>query len=260
MPRGGIAKFRIWETQTMAPELAAQFPDIRTYSGQGIDDGTATIKLDWTPLGFHAMILSSNTGSIFIDPYSNGNKTNYISYYKNDFKKKGALLELPQRRPIENIAKRPIAGENILNSVGTKLSTYDIAIACTHEYAIAVCDPLTPTVPLTLGAITTVVNRMNQIYERDLSIHFNLVANEASIIFVTAGSDPFTGNEDPEILIDESQTQIGTMIVSANYDIGHTFSTGAGGYASPVVVCSSNDKAEGVTGCPTPVGDPVISD
>ncbi|UEG49276.1 M12 family metallo-peptidase [Ferruginibacter lapsinanis] len=259
MPNGTTAKFHVWETEIMAPELAAKFPDIKTYTGQGVDDKTATIKIDWTPLGFHAMILSALSGTILIDPYSNGNKVNYISYFKSDFKKKGAFKELAPKKLTENL-HRPIQGNNILAGVGTQLRTYRLAIACTHQYAAAVCSPSAPTVALTLSAIVTAVNRINQVYEKELSIHFTLIANENSIIFPTAGVDPFTGNDDAQILVDESQSVIGTTIGSANYDIGHTFSTGAGGAASVGVVCSTNHKAEGVTGTSNPVGDPFVID
>ncbi|MES2432046.1 MAG: zinc-dependent metalloprotease family protein [Bacteroidota bacterium] len=260
MPDGKTAAFYIWESTVMAPELAAKFPEIKTYTGQGVDDKTATIKIDWTLLGFHAMILSAVTGSIFIDPYSNGNLTDYISYFKKDFKKKGRFKEFPQRKPTNNTGQRPVSEQGILAAVGTQLFKYDLAIACTHEYATAVCAPMTPTLALTLGAIVTAVNRMNQVYENELSVHFDLVAGESNIIFVTAGSDPFNGNDDPEILIDESQTVINANIGSANYDIGHTFSTGAGGLATIGCVCNNSQKAEGVTGTEDPVGDPFVID
>ena len=42
----------------MAPELAALHPDIHTWAGHGIDDPTATIHADLSPLGFHASVRS----------------------------------------------------------------------------------------------------------------------------------------------------------------------------------------------------------
>ncbi len=106
MPKGDTAKFYIWESSPMAPELAAQFPDIKSYTGQGITDGTATIKIDWTEFGFHAMILSPVTGSVFIDPYAQGTTTNYISYFKQDLKKNGLFIEAVPKKLRANTHKR----------------------------------------------------------------------------------------------------------------------------------------------------------
>ena len=68
----------------MAPELAAKFPDIRTWAGQGIDDPAETVRLDWTPQGFHGMVLSAARGRVFIDPQSRDDTTTYMSYYTRD--------------------------------------------------------------------------------------------------------------------------------------------------------------------------------
>jgi subtilisin-like proprotein convertase family protein len=255
MPDGSVARFRVWESSVMAPELAAAYPGIRTYTGQGIDDPTATIKLDWTEFGFHAMVLSPTTGSIFIDPYDQKTVLNYISYYKTDFNKKGSYYELPPRKRKEAaIQSRPT---NVLEGacVGTQLRKYKLAVACTHEYAAIATGLPTPTKAETLAKIVTTVSRVSGIYEKELSIRLELVANETDIIFTTAATDPFTGNDNGEVLIDESQTVIDARIGNANYNIGHTFSTGAGGLAAVGVICLTGQKANGVTGSPTPTGD-----
>jgi hypothetical protein len=84
MPDGTLQKFRVVESSVMAPELAAQFPDIKTFNVKGIDDPSVSGKLDWNDYGFHAM-LRTVLGDVYIDPYSNNNIEDYITYYTSDF-------------------------------------------------------------------------------------------------------------------------------------------------------------------------------
>ena len=85
------------------------------------------------------------------------------------------------------------------------------------------------------------MNRINQVYETELSIRLILVDNNDSLInlSVSAGMHNNTNQ-----LINQSQEVIDDIIGSENYDIGHTFSTGAGGLASLGVPCNDNEKLE----------------
>ena len=90
MPDGSFTRFEIFEYQVMHPDLAAKFPDIKTYTGKGIDDASATIKLDVTSFGFHAMVRSAN-GQVFIDPYNKNTTAYYMSYNKKDLLRLGGF-------------------------------------------------------------------------------------------------------------------------------------------------------------------------
>lgn len=254
MPYGGFQRFNIVESNMMEPGLAAIVPDIKTFGGQGIDDPTATIKIDVTSFGFHAMILSPVGGSVFIDPYSRNSVSGYISYYKKDYKSSKKLIEKGYKESLEKIDETTNRQRTqAIVCVGATLKTYRLAVACTGEYAAAV-GATTPA--QALSAIVTSVNRVNGIYEKELDIRLVLVANNIKVVFTNAATDKFQGNDDAEILIDESQKVITDSIGTANFDIGHTFSTGGGGLAGLGVVCKASEKANGITGSPVPAGDP----
>lgn len=82
-PNGDFERFAIVESPVMHPELAAKFPNIKTYRGYGLDQPAATIRLDYTDHGFHAQVLSPD-GQYYVDPYFHLQTDLYMSYYKHD--------------------------------------------------------------------------------------------------------------------------------------------------------------------------------
>src|SRR5574338_449187 len=251
MPDGTMQKFSILESPVMASELAAKYPNIKTYTGKGIDDSYASVKLDWTMHGFHAMILTAE-GNIFIDPYSLGDIHNYISYYTKDFNKSGAAFECEVISDESRINELNYLKElMILTPTGPQLRTYRLAVAATGEYTTF----FGGTVPQGLAAVVTSVNRVNGVYETEVAVRMILVANNDTLIFTNASTDPYTNNNGSTML-GQNQTTIDARIGNANYDIGHVFSTGGGGVAYLGVICVTGLKARGVTGSSAPVGDP----
>lgn len=254
MPDGTKAKFKIWKSSVMAPKLAGQFPQIVTLTGQGVDDRYATIKLDLTELGFHAQIKSVVTGDVYIDPYAKKDIENYIIYKKSDLINKNPRV--CETKEEETALEKKNVQKTVTPSVGTQIRIFRMAVACTGEYAIAATGSSSPTVAQTLSAIVTSINRVNGVYEQEVASRLVLVDNETSVIFTNPNTDPFNGNDNAGTLISESQTQITALIGTANFDIGHTFSTGGGGLAGLGVICNNSQKARGITGSPNPVGDP----
>jgi hypothetical protein len=103
--------------------------------------------------------------------------------------------------------------------------------------------------------MVTTMNRVNGVYERDVAIHMNIIAQNTSIIYLNGSTDPYTNNSGSAML-NENQSTCDAVIGTANYDIGHVFSTGGGGIAQLNSPCGSSGKARGVTGGGSPVGDP----
>ena len=267
MPDGTFARFRIVKSPVVEPGLAANFPGLdQTFSAQGIDDPTMVMRFDLLPTGFHAMVLSTGE-TIFVDPYATGDMYNYISYYKKDVRRVGPAFECDFINPEGDIVvdTNKVKGEpEVIN--GSTRRTYRLALAATNEYAVAVGGN---TIAGTLAAQVLVMNRVNGVYERDVAIHMNVIANNNLVIYAgdnlscggpcTAANDPYTNN-DGGTMLGQNQTNLDAVIMSANYDIGHVFSTGGGGIATLNSPCNAATKARGVTGLGNPVGDPFAID
>lgn len=249
LPDGGFGEFRIVESPIMEPALAARYPQIRTWLGQGIDDPTATLRFDLTPKGFHAQILSVH-GSVYVDPYAKDDSEHYIAYHRRDAARR--------ERPRCEVTGEEIAeGERHLHvhelspqlSSGATLRTYRLAMAATGEYT----QYHGGTVLDGLSAIVTTMNRVNGIYEREVSLRMVLVANNDLIVYTDPGTDPYANTSGD---LSANQTNLTNVIGAANYDIGHLVGTGGGGIAMLRSVCNGSSKARGLTGSANPLGDP----
>jgi hypothetical protein len=251
---GTFQTFRVVESPIMEPSLAARFPEIKTYSGQGVDDPTATTRFDWTPQGFHALILSSK-GTALVEPYDPETTENYIVYFQRDVPASSFDCDVSEAEQENAIAE----SKKFLSSRGLRpeitsdsnLRTYRLAVAATAEYTQKYGGG---NVPDALSAMTTTVNSVNAIYQIELSIKLIFVANETDIIFTDPATDGYT-SDNPSALISENQIKLDAVIGPANYDIGHVFdgrSEAPGffsfqGLASISSVCRDGVKARGVS-------------
>ncbi len=244
-PDGAFHRFELIEAPVMSEALARKFPEIKSYRGQGIDDPLLTLRLDISPSGVHVQVLGPE-GTFIVDPTPVENR--YMTFNKRANAVKGGGFEcLVQARTADGLS-RPVNITPMRS--GTELRTYRLAMACTGEYA----QSFGGSTMSAMAAINTTVNRVTGIYERELAIRLVLVDNNDQIIFTNPNTDPFD-NSNPNILINQSQATIDQKIGDANYDIGHTLSTGAGGLAGLGVVGESGRKARGVTGRNNPSGD-----
>ena len=262
---GEIQRFKLEESPIMAPELAAKYPEIKTYKVHGIDNPAAGGRLSISPKGFHAMI-SDPSGTFYIDPESGDT---YKAYSK-----KSQVHPEPFKCGVE--------GHNHLAPLGTtasrpayrtagSLRVYRLAVATTGEYVEAIGDvdgDLDIDKDDAIVEIINAINRVDQIYERDLGVRLVLIGQNTDIVYTNKFTDPYTdpySNTDTcainntcastADLLEQNQTNINSVIGLDNYDIGHVFSRGGGGLAEVGSVCRDSVKAGGVTGLPNPTGD-----
>jgi hypothetical protein len=263
-PEGTIVRFRLEESPMLAPNIAAQFPTWKTYSGQGIDDPTATARFDYNINGFHGYVMGA-TGTFLIDPYSLSDQKNYIVYYKGNVSESSEPFTCNVGGNKTENAKlsSPIAPEAFSN--GTQLRTYRLAVAATKEYT----NFFGGNVNTAFGMVQTTVNRLIVIYRRELASTFMLVTG-TSHVFTNAndGGYPEATNSmvadlslpRNQIVMDMGNTaNPGNPgpVGNANYDIGHVLSrTGnPNGLASSPSLCDPTAKAQGFTGAQVPQFD-----
>ncbi len=260
MPDSTFQRFLVKESPILAPELSAAFPEIKTYSAQGIDDPTATARFGWTSAGFHSIHLSGETGSVYIDPYTPGDTGTYIVANKSSLQKPGESWICQVTGTHVEAAHRL---ENAFPiSHGSSVRTYRLALAATAEYtalAPAAGANAAGSPGAAVARIVATMNRVNGIYERELSVRMTVATGPAggdptALIFTDAATDGYT-NTSGGAMLTENQTKLDAVIGTANYDLGHVFSTGGGGVAFLGSPCSATQKAGGVTGSSNPTGD-----
>lgn len=268
LPNGQERLFKVWDCPMMPDELAAKYPEIRTFSAVAVDNPTVTAKLDFTWYGFHAMIFDGEHTS-FIDPYDNYRDGYYFSHYKADevrtFDQKMTceVHSTPSATKDEAMSLQPHIDPKTAARTGNgwQLRTYRLAVSASNQYSAAATGLTAPTIAQVFAKITTSINRINGVYEREFAVHLNFVAKEDTVIWNVRtggpnGTDPFNGiNSNGTACLGANQTQCTNRIGTANYDLGHVFTTGGGGISGLGIVCISNQKARSVTGSPTPVGD-----
>jgi hypothetical protein len=251
LPNGLFSTFILTPSSVMNSELAAKYPSIKTFTGYQIDKPEHQGNFDITPHGFHGVFTFEND-KVFIDPISRNDRSTYHSYFRSDAEplSLSALGKRLSPRKNPSLINKVIVSKNSNSQGSIKVNdiiTYRIAVSTTAEYSIFHGG----TKEGSLAALVTMLNRVNEVYQRDLAIKLELVANNDSIIFTDASTDPFTNTDED---LDLNTDVINTAIGADNYDIGHVVGTGGGGIAGFGVVCSGF-KAEGLTGSDSPTND-----
>lgn len=266
LPDGRFINVHARPAQTLSNTLAQRFPDIRTWSVSSPDRPALSGVIDLSPYGFHAMLITADGERLFIDPETGGTQTSpaalrtaHLQPHTSFSQRHNAAAfnhnwscathdnTLHEQTRTTRQARPEDSGEDdsIAARPGENLRTYRIAIAATAEYTNEHAGGSTTQA---LSKIVSTLNRINQIYQRDLSIKLQLVSG-TEVIYTDPASDPYTNSSAFNMMF-ENQKNLDNVVGSQNYDIGHVFGTDGGGIATVASACQHPDKAKGVTGLP----------
>ncbi|MCV3289316.1 M12 family metallo-peptidase [Aeromonas media] len=252
LPDGKEVTFSLQPYDLLPADLAAKYPGIRTFKGHDEANPVETGRVDLGPQGFHAMF-SHQGRMVFVDPLRNGE--GYAVYYQQDAHSR---LEEEVDRVIGSKADK-LARQVLVD--GNERKRYVIAISAAGEYT----QYHGGTVEAGLGAITTLLNRVNEVYQRDVAAEFQLASGNDTIIFTDAATDPFFNGDDPsgsglsDVDVNMQVQAVAQTQGLGAFDIGHVVNTGGGGLAGLGVLCTA-DKSAGMTGSSNPVGDAFFID
>ncbi|KAB8154402.1 T9SS type A sorting domain-containing protein [Kordia sp. TARA_039_SRF] len=245
---GKLETFKMYEASVFAPELAAKFPDIKSYVGFSQENYGAEVRLSISHKGVQTMISYPNRPTVFMQP-AGSDITNYVVYTRDA--RTSSVSEF-NCTTIDEVQSRLTDDSNVqLEDANDQiLRTFRIAISVTGEYT----QYHGGTVADAMAAINATMTRVNAIFEVDMAVTFEVIANNDTIVFTNANSDPYSpassGAGGAWNL--ELQNYLTGSIGNAAYDIGHLFGASGGGGNAGCIGCvcvddtaSTNDRNKG---------------
>nr|MBA2248694.1 peptidase [Chitinophagaceae bacterium] len=246
---GQIEQFEVFEASNFAPDLQARFPEIRAFSGRGITDKYATLKLSISPQGLQTMVFRTERDNEFIEPYSQDHNVYAVFTSHRTPGKLPWTCTTPDQILATGIGAS-LGNQSVLRSTGD-LKTMRLAQSVTAEYSNYFGATSASQVGLVLAAINATLARCNGVYEKDLALHLNLIAASTNVIYYNPATDPYS----PASVgaggawNNQLQTTLTNVIGDINYDIGHLFgASGGGGNAGCIgCICVNGSKGSGFT-------------
>lgn len=245
---GKMEQFRIVEASVLHPDLQAQYPNIRSYAGQGIDNPADVIRFSMSPKGFQSMRLSPDKPATFIEAYTN-DLNQYVVFNRQDRRIEQDDFECT----VTDAMNTNISGDGsaMRNADDGLLRTYRLAVSTTGEYTAYHGG----TKALALAAINATMTRVNGVFENDFNVTMIVIANNSNVIYTNSGNDPYTASSNYN---SQLQSTLTSVIGETNYDIGHLFARDSNNGNAGCIgcVCVNGQKGSGFTSRTDPEGDP----
>lgn len=251
---GDLEAFEVYETSVFSPELAAKYPNIKSFTGISTDGKGTRLRMSTSPEGLQTMVSYVDKANVFMQQTHRG--SNQYILYDNSAKqnvdksfKCETLDAFNGAFNKKNATKIDEGGAN-----NQTLQKFRIAISVTGEYTAYYGG----TIAGALAGINATLTRVNEIFETDMAVTFELV-NATQLIYTNAATDPYSNVDNLDNWNAELQNNLTATIENGAYDIGHLFgASGGGGDAGCIgCVCIDNLKGSAYTspGDDVPEGD-----
>ena len=253
---GDLQSFKIYEASVFSPDLAEKYPNIKSYVGLATDNSGTRLRMSVSPQGVQTMITYIDKPMVFMQPVTKGSNE-YVLYdraVKTTSKKKfecRTIDALSERFDKSNTTAKTSVNEGGAND--KTLQKFRIAISTTAEYTAyhndgnpgngdAVADAL--------AAVNATLTRVNEVFETDMAVRFELV-NAPQLIYTDPLTDPYSNSDvgADGTWSSELQSNLTSVITETAYDIGHLFGATGGGGSSGCIgcVCVDGSKGSGYT-------------
>lgn len=254
---GTLETFNIVESPVFSPSLAEKYPNIKSYVGIGVNNPQTSLCMSVSPQGIQTMITYADNPTVFMQPVSK-NSTKYVLYNRTSKDNLNNTFKCnTQDNPDNYSNKKSTTSKTLINEGGANnqtLQKFRIAISTTAEYTAYHDDgdPLNgDAVADALAAINATLTRVNDVFETDMAVRFELV-DATQLIYTDPATDPYSDadigtNSDDTLDYWSLQLQntLTNVIGNNAYDIGHLFgASGGGGNAGCIGCVCENDSAD----------------
>lgn len=235
--KGEMEQFEMFEASNFEPELQAQYPEIRSYVGIGIDDKKAHLRMSIDPKGVQTMIFRAGKKTEFMEPYSETGFV-YAAYESSRQKGKMPFTCSTVDHSVSGRLSEEVDANEVMANNGV-LKTFRLALSCTGEYGTYHGGAAGA-----LAAMNATMTRVNGVFEKDLAVRLNIISNNNLVVYTNAGTDPYSNAAGMDNWNLQLMNTLSSVIGNANFDIGHLFgATGGGGNAGCIGCVCSNDQS-----------------
>ena len=260
-----IVNFIIKDNALLPKELQQKYPLIHSYKGVSVNDPQLTLIFTCNANGVNATLLKKELSWHF-ESNKDINKKEYRLQASSQLLPTDPVFDCKSKihdhnnnglghkilNPQQNRAAR--IGDNKLRVLRTAIA---VTGSYTRFYSVNAGVGRGTDIQkkgAALAGIVASLNRVNEVYERDLGLRFELVPDNDDLIFLDTQADPFDTN-DFNSLTNLSDSTIDRIIGQDNYDIGHLLTTHVAGGLAIIGALCNDSKGTAVTGFNRPEGD-----